>query len=602
MKTNWFVAAWLALTSCRPETPTAPSNEDGKAFVALETALKAVAAHRSDINPPPPNGTFVDRRAVTTHERREGNEILGIQTTTSESVERLEEMIMHDNTIGVIYPGALLWGTPFLTKSELHPVLPANRPPQAVTLTGATLTTGQSATFEFDGTYRTFIDTANEVLGTVQMTRALTKMQRSNITDLRSSLLALNMSARFWAGKFDASLEESYQRAASASLISIDRSDFSLTVQPKALAELVRADSLKEAGLLQPAAEDGELIYVRRVTYGRRLLVAVTSTASQADLEKALSFGINGIGVDVDAGIRQKLREISKSMVARMIVIGGEQDEHLNALQSQLIRDPGSLYDVLGAYLEATGARHRASAAVPLSFETAFAIDHTPVASFETAKFAREQAVLLLAGGRDRPHRQYRATTASRMSGWERLRSRLERQHARAGLVQRAARRQGGAADGHLRGARGQRRPQHNRHAPAAFEGLSHSAQRRAPLRSVHWQHRPERAALVQWSRLWFAAVPRRGCIARRAGRGGPRRWQRSRGRSSIGELLDPDPARPRACTADGREALSSYEARATGPDSAGVGAGAEGARPGVEMLGCSAGRGAPASMGLIAT
>jgi len=390
MKTNWFAAAWLALTSCRPETPTAPSNEDGKAFVALETALKAVAAHRSDINPPPPNGTFVDRRAVTTHERREGNEILGIQTTTSESVERLEEMIMHDNTIGVIYPGALLWGTPFLTKSELHPVLPANRPPQAVTLTGATLTTGQSATFEFDGTYRTFIDTANEVLGTVQMTRALTKMQRSNITDLRSSLLALNMSARFWAGKFDASLEESYQRAASASLISIDRSDFSLTVQPKALAELVRADSLKEAGLLQPAAEDGELIYVRRVTYGRRLLVAVTSTASQADLEKALSFGINGIGVDVDAGIRQKLREISKSMVARMIVIGGEQDEHLNALQSQLIRDPGSLYDVLGAYLEATGARHRASAAVPLSFETAFAIDHTPVASFETAKFARE--------------------------------------------------------------------------------------------------------------------------------------------------------------------------------------------------------------------
>jgi len=143
----------------------------------------------------------------------------------------------------------------------------------------------------------------------------------------------------------------------------------------------------KEAArTILPAMDQyGEVGYIRRVSYGRRVLIVLNSEQSEDRLRAALNasagFGLGDFKLDVS----KESLETWASTQARGVIVGGATDA---SFFEALTGDPVRFRDSVTKYLANTSAPADASSGVPIAFEVAYAVDDQPFANFETAEFS----------------------------------------------------------------------------------------------------------------------------------------------------------------------------------------------------------------------
>lgn len=132
---------------------------------------------------------------------------------------------------------------------------------------------------------------------------------------------------------------------------------------------------------------DDELVFVRRVTYGRRLVLAISSSVTQEELAYAVRFRADGPGIAFDADAKARLLEIASKLEVSATVVGGEADAALGRLNAAVVGDPGGLPEALADFLAATSEKFPLAGATPLAFELEYAADAIPFAAYETRNF-----------------------------------------------------------------------------------------------------------------------------------------------------------------------------------------------------------------------
>lgn len=307
----------------------------------------------------------------------------------------LERLVLSDNTIGKIYPGSLLWAKP-IREGRLQQVgqITGRTPVKGafenivniVALNNEAVPT--SISFEHDGTYSEFLADAAQVFsGRSNGVGRLTTDFRISI-DAKDALLAIGMSASAWFANVTSSLELVNNEDRSVAILTLDQVFYSAAIdQPDIVEGMVPLRLLQEnatlaAALADGAEQGGELVYVRKVDYGRRILIALSASASEERLNAAVDAGFDAAIASGSINLRAEDREVWNTVEGKLIIIGGTYPEGITGI----FRNVDEFVSAVRAIMSAQFVNN-SQGALPVSFELEY-LDRTPMQVFETAEFS----------------------------------------------------------------------------------------------------------------------------------------------------------------------------------------------------------------------
>ncbi len=308
---------------------------------------------------------------------------------------------MMDNSVGQVFPGAFLWTKPIKVGQLQQPNLIDARPPVTVTFTGlkeipsnlpdAKTIATDSISLSHTGKYSDFEAKARPIFkaNTAGGNRLSADFKVSY--SFSTAVQKMGMSAKYFSNKF--SIDDSSFKSSSESvaLLTIDQVYYSAaTDAPPAGGYLpdsiVQASPDLAASLDQGIRANGELAYVRKVDYGRRVLIAITSTASREKLERAMAASIKVFKSDFKGSLDKESEETWSSTHGKLIIIGGSLPEGIGATFGG---DFSQFSRTVEAIMSKESLAYNPQAgAVPVSFEMAYVADNTPMQVFETVEFA----------------------------------------------------------------------------------------------------------------------------------------------------------------------------------------------------------------------
>ena len=315
-----------------------------------------------------------------------------------EHAKPLKNLVMGDHASGLVFPGALYWSGPIYTESRLIPVpLPTNRANVRTVLTDVRIKedcpTG-GLEFNFPGNFGSYQTALLTRLDCVTGTAARVSFTYSDASHLKATLLDLNMSAKVWFNQLSGTLHEKREQNESTMAIALDQVYFTSVTDtptqggPFPLSLLNTSEYASQ--ILPDMSSMGEVAFIRKVNYGRRLIITVSSSASQEDLEKSLKFKMGGFGVDIEGGVTDKVREVWRTMTVHGVLIGGKVND---GFARTLMADPQNILQNLSAFIGETITFDSETVAVPISFEVALARGHMPLALYETTQFSKRNFV-----------------------------------------------------------------------------------------------------------------------------------------------------------------------------------------------------------------
>lgn len=372
------------------------SEEDGQACPSdcadFERFLIAVENARSDRVADASLGLVEISRGETREETNDANDRL---TEFTEVIQRrttaLDNLVMTDNTIGKVFPGSLLWAAPIrdgrLGQVEQIP----GRPPvtTSFTLVRDVEPRPIALTFDHNGSFSSFLTGAADVFGAVGSggTRVAADFKISS--SVEDALLSIGMSAKFWGSSVTAGLSTIQSERRSVAIMTLDQVFYSSAVDIPNFEgflpqRLIRGNSQLARALADGAERDGEIVYVRKVDYGRRILVSLSAESSSDELDIAVDTAIKVYSGEFTGELDRRTKEVWDSVEGKLIIIGGtfppgisgffggDLNAFVNTIQSIMTAD--FINDTQGA--------------VPVSFELAYLNDNSPMQVFETAEFA----------------------------------------------------------------------------------------------------------------------------------------------------------------------------------------------------------------------
>jgi hypothetical protein len=341
-----------------------------------------------------PSGTEVItdaevRETGNTTESKAGNEYIIFKEKLFKSAKPIRELVMQDHSVGFVYPGSLLWTKPIID-GQLIP-LPSfpNRVPVKVSVTG--ITEGSDLnTFIHDGSFFDFQNKSTPIIRSIQATSPQLDLKIGVGRTLKSALLDMGLSVSYWGNKFSVSSRDSNIEESSYAVLSLNEVYFTMTTETPDVegfipASITDRNSPEGFFILSQMKNNGEIGYVRRVNYGRRILVAISSSSSKSDLKRALRLSAGGFGVKVDGNIEQNTKQIWEGMNAEVLVVGGRVTP---ALHDAATGGFDSLLKNINTYLKDTAAYTPQSGAVPISFEVRYISDGEAFSNYETTEFA----------------------------------------------------------------------------------------------------------------------------------------------------------------------------------------------------------------------
>lgn len=306
-------------------------------------------------------------------------------------VRGLTNLVMMDNTIGKIYPGSLLWAAA-VRDGQLHQLahMP-NRPPitTSFNLLESIDPEPSALIFTHDGTYSSFMSGAAGVFGATATggTRLVATLKTSSSID--DALLSIGLSAKYWSGKVTAGLEHITNEQRSVAMMSLDQVFYSASVDTPSIGgfvppSLLQNDARLASVLAQGAASGGEIAYVRKVDYGRRILVSLSSESTSDKLKMALDWSIKYAAGETSGEIDNETKKVWESIEGKLIIIGGSYPAGVTGFFGG---DPEAFKQTIQAIMSPDFVNDT-DGAVPLSFELAYVDDNAPMQVYETVEFS----------------------------------------------------------------------------------------------------------------------------------------------------------------------------------------------------------------------
>ncbi len=327
---------------------------------------------------------------------KEEPSVLGdrIQEFTEQEQRRsavLERQVFMDNTVGKVYPGSLLWAEE--VRAQRLNQLPRldGRPPvrTSFTLIRDVQPMPQALVLDHDGTFSDFLRGAAGVFEAVGAggTRLVADFKVSSSVD--DALLSIGLSAHGWGSSLKAGLSLIEKKSRSVAVMSLDQTFYSAVMDIPDVQGILPNRLLREnAGLAKVLADgaerNGEIVYVRKVDYGRRILVSLSAEASSKELDAAMDATTSWVGGGFSASLDAKTRKVWNSVEGKMILIGGKFPEGVSGFFSG---SPEAFAQTIQAIMSADFINDT-EGGLPISFELAYASDNSPMQVFETAEFS----------------------------------------------------------------------------------------------------------------------------------------------------------------------------------------------------------------------
>jgi hypothetical protein len=303
---------------------------------------------------------------------------------------RLEKLVMADNSIGKVFPGSLLWAAP-IRQGRLEQLrqIPG-RPPTAVSFTEVYDGGEDNAgVIEHNGTFSDFTGKAADAFANARASGGSLDATIQVSSSLEDAMLSVGLSAQYWGVRLSSGLDVSSSSRRSFAILSLDQTFFSAAVDAPPLGgylpeKLVRSDVALAQELERGAETGGEVAYVRKVDYGRRVLVVLSSDAYSDELKAALDVSVNYAMGSGSFSLDAKTRSVWEASEGRLLVVGGSVPQGVDELFSG---SGESFVNSIRAIMSQEFIDN-AEGAVPVSFEVAYESDDAPMQVFETADFA----------------------------------------------------------------------------------------------------------------------------------------------------------------------------------------------------------------------
>jgi hypothetical protein len=332
-----------------------------------------------------------EKREVMEHETN--GKIEKIETRYYKSGNNLGKLVMSDQTKGMVYPGSLLWADALINGRLLpFPRLSAMPDIKAVLL-GVRINSEckVNRTLEFNGTLSSYQESIDKLLPCISATAPLISFTISDATRLDTALLDFGMSARYWSSEIGGKLHSGRTDNKSFIAISLDQVFFSTETDTPPDQGYLPMSGFKDLNfghyILNTAKTQGEVAYVRKVDYGHRLILTVTSESSQQDLRRALSFSTSGPRLKLAAKIDNEIQNVWDSLDVRAHIVGGKVS---SGLINAITGDPKHILENINAYLQETATLDSETVAIPVSFEVSFTRDNEPLVIYETIEYSGE--------------------------------------------------------------------------------------------------------------------------------------------------------------------------------------------------------------------
>lgn len=325
----------------------------------------------------------------TVVEVKDGEKIIKYEERIYESAKTIRELVFQDNSIGFVYPGSLIWTQPLL-EGRIEPFfnVPTSSP-ILVSLTGVSLDEG-TPNFTYEGGYYDFVRNSTPVINSIKSTAPRIDLKIARGKSLESAFLGLGLSARYWTNKFSGSLSSNSSKQKSFAVVTLNEVYYTMTSESNQSdgylpISVVAQNPEFHKSILIEMEEKGEIGVIRRVEYGRRVLIAISSESNEEDLQSALRLSVGGAGMKINANVDIKETAIWNKMDAQAIVVGGRQSKEL---ANVVTGDFGKFLSNVNKYLQESSSYDKTTVALPISFEVRYSSDNEAFSNYETADFA----------------------------------------------------------------------------------------------------------------------------------------------------------------------------------------------------------------------
>jgi hypothetical protein len=208
---------------------------------------------------------------------------------------------------------------------------------------------------------------------------------------LKDALLSIQLSAKYWEASMSAGLKNIRSESRTVALMTLDQVNFSATADAPPLGgylpeDLVKNNELVSSRLVTGMVTGGEPVYVRRVDYGRRVLVSLSSESSSEELNDALKVAVDFVKGEFKGEFTEKQKQAFKSVEGKIVIIGGKYPDGVSGFFGG---DLSAFVKTIQAIMAKQNVDYDPKeGAVPVSFELAYVDDNAPMQVFETAEFA----------------------------------------------------------------------------------------------------------------------------------------------------------------------------------------------------------------------
>ena len=348
----------------------------------------------------------------------EGDKLVQYKKVSSNASAAYANMVFGDETAGKAYPGSFLWADALTKDMRLEPIFaPKRQSPVKITVENAIMNDGAPSTYDTDGTNESFVRAFSSILRNVKTSQAKLKVDYSEASDSRAALLEVGISAKGWGASVSSDLEQTKSSDRFSLLVSIEQAYFTISCAPLAGETYFDQTMFEEAGfsnqLIAQAKAKGEIGVVRRVTYGRRLLVSISKSGSVDEFKLAVKAAFKGFGAEAQGHLTMEERKTLNEADSTLLVIGGKPD---SVLVNHLFMPADQMIQALNRYLGQTVNIDSSTSPAAIGFGAEYAYDRSPIVKFDTLSFSsRVRGSSRLRGERIRLSEQIKADSRDAM-------------------------------------------------------------------------------------------------------------------------------------------------------------------------------------------
>ncbi|MGE0784079.1 MAG: thiol-activated cytolysin family protein [Sandaracinaceae bacterium] len=309
-----------------PPVEPPPTGQDLEAFLRSLPSWIEVSPPVAEVDEPISEPVMIEDQVGT------DETVYHCTSTTYELARNPMDIAMASPDAAVVWPGALLRGDAHLNRgaSELLAVSRERRAPMGISLQGGGvlgIPGGVSALIDqpIGSTVREGINqlVVNALDSEVATGAGASSFRSVETYSNRQALLELGFDARYLGASVEAAFSASRavdQHTLTATYV---QRLFTVAVDaPESPADFFASDVTAEdlAGI--GVGPDNLPLYIDSVSYGRMLMVSITSTATTEQMEAALSFAYDGV-FDASAYAEAELRSTLETATIEVFALGG---------------------------------------------------------------------------------------------------------------------------------------------------------------------------------------------------------------------------------------------------------------------------------------